>query len=181
MELIGWLGSKGVVSRTPLHTLRKDFGSQINARFGLVAAQRMLHHAQVAVTAAHYVEIKAHPSSWALDILLTKEGADHCPDRYGERRKLGASDLPFGRALESAVGLRLLPMKSISHPAIREALQKTPEGRSLLREEQMAKVRACQDIVHDWDDPDDFSLWREVFASSLSSSGDESSPSSARP
>ena len=41
--------------------LRKEFGSQINARFGLVAAQRMLRHAQVAVTAAHYVEIKQRP------------------------------------------------------------------------------------------------------------------------
>ncbi len=61
VELIGWLRSKGVVSRTPLHTLRKEFGSQINARFGLVAAQRMLRHAQVAVTAAHYVEIKQRP------------------------------------------------------------------------------------------------------------------------
>jgi integrase len=61
VELIGWLRSKDVISRTPLHTLRKEFGSQINARFGLVAAQRMLRHAQVAVTAAHYVEIKQRP------------------------------------------------------------------------------------------------------------------------
>ena len=61
VELIGWLRRHGVVSRTPLHTLRKEFGSQINARFGLVAAQRMLRHAQVAVTAAHYVEIKQRP------------------------------------------------------------------------------------------------------------------------
>ncbi len=61
VELIGWLRAHGVVSRTPLHTLRKEFGSQINARFGLVAAQRMLRHAHVAVTAAHYVEIKQRP------------------------------------------------------------------------------------------------------------------------
>jgi hypothetical protein len=67
VELIGWVRSKGVVSRTPLHALRREFGSQINARFGLVAAQRMLRHAQVAVTAAHYAEIKARPS-WASDI-----------------------------------------------------------------------------------------------------------------
>ena len=59
--LISWLRSKGVVSRTPLHTLRKEFGSQINARFGLVAAQRMLRHAQVQTTVAHYVEIKQRP------------------------------------------------------------------------------------------------------------------------
>jgi hypothetical protein len=61
VELIGWLRVHGVTSRTPLHSLRKEFGSQINARFGLVATQRMLRHAQVAVTAAHYVEIKQRP------------------------------------------------------------------------------------------------------------------------
>jgi hypothetical protein len=77
-ELIGWLRSKGVVSRTPLHTLRKEFGSQINARFGLVAAQRMLRHAQVAVTAAHYVEIKTRPVL-GFGHLLTKEGRTIVP------------------------------------------------------------------------------------------------------
>jgi Phage integrase family len=57
-ELIGWLRAHGVTSRTPLHVLRKEFGSQINARYGLTAAQEMLRHANVAVTAAHYVENK---------------------------------------------------------------------------------------------------------------------------
>jgi hypothetical protein len=27
-ELIGWLRSKGVTSRTPLHSLRKEFGAR---------------------------------------------------------------------------------------------------------------------------------------------------------
>jgi integrase len=58
VELIGWLRVHGVTSRTPLHSLRKEFGSQINARYGLTAAQEMLRHADVAVTAAHYVENK---------------------------------------------------------------------------------------------------------------------------
>ena len=57
-QLIAWLRSKGVASKTPLHTLRKEYGSQINARYGLTAAQEMLRHADVAVTAAHYVENK---------------------------------------------------------------------------------------------------------------------------
>ena len=78
VELIRWLRSKGVVSRTPLHTLRKEFGSQINARFGLVAAQRMLRHAQVAVTAAHYVEIKTRPVL-GFGHLLTKDGRTIVP------------------------------------------------------------------------------------------------------
>jgi hypothetical protein len=37
-KLIGWLRSKGVVAKTPLHTLRKQFGSEIHARYGLLAA-----------------------------------------------------------------------------------------------------------------------------------------------
>jgi hypothetical protein len=78
VELIGWLRAHGVVSRTPLHTLRKEFGSQINARFGLVAAQRMLRHAQVAVTAAHYVEIKQRPVL-GFGHLLTKDGRTIVP------------------------------------------------------------------------------------------------------
>jgi hypothetical protein len=78
VELINWLRSKGVGSRTPLHALRKEFGSQINARFGLVAAQRMLRHAQVAVTAAHYVEIKTRPVL-GFGHLLTKDARTIVP------------------------------------------------------------------------------------------------------
>ena len=35
-----WLRSKGVRSKTPLHALRKEYGSQINARYGLTAGER---------------------------------------------------------------------------------------------------------------------------------------------
>ena len=57
-DLITWLRSKGITSKTPLHTLRKEYGSQINARYGLTAASEMLRHADVKITAAHYVENK---------------------------------------------------------------------------------------------------------------------------
>jgi integrase len=57
-ELIKWLRAHGVSARTPLHALRKEYGSQINARYGLTAAQEQLRHATVTVTAAHYVENK---------------------------------------------------------------------------------------------------------------------------
>jgi hypothetical protein len=46
-DLIAWLRSKGVTSKTPLHSLRKEYGSQINARYGLTAAQEMLRHADI--------------------------------------------------------------------------------------------------------------------------------------
>ena len=58
-SLTSWLRSKGgVISKTPLHTMRKEYGSQINARYGLTAAQEQLRHANIGVTAAHYVENK---------------------------------------------------------------------------------------------------------------------------
>ena len=57
--LLGWLRAKGVVSKTPLHTLRKQFGSEIHARYGLLAASEQLRHGGVAVTARHYIENKS--------------------------------------------------------------------------------------------------------------------------
>jgi hypothetical protein len=71
-QLIEWLRSKGVVSNTPLHTLRKEYGSQINARYGLTAAQEMLRHADIQVTAAQYVENKQR-SVLGFGHLLTKD------------------------------------------------------------------------------------------------------------
>ena len=56
--LITWLRSHGVRSKTPLHTLRKEYGSQINAHYGLTAAQEMLRHSDISITSAHYVENK---------------------------------------------------------------------------------------------------------------------------
>ena len=56
--LLAWLRAKGVVSKTPLHTLRKEFGSQIHARYGLLAASEQLRHGGIGVTARHYVENK---------------------------------------------------------------------------------------------------------------------------
>jgi hypothetical protein len=46
---------KGVASKTPLHTLRKQFGSEIHARYGLLAASEQLRHGGIAVTARHYM------------------------------------------------------------------------------------------------------------------------------
>ena len=58
VELISWLRSKGIVSRTPLHALRKEFGSWVNQHFGLVAASEALRHADIKTTFNHYVENK---------------------------------------------------------------------------------------------------------------------------
>jgi len=61
--LIGWLRIKGVETKTPLHTLRKGFGSLINQRHGIHAASLALRHANIGVTRLHYVDsrLKATP------------------------------------------------------------------------------------------------------------------------
>ncbi|MCB1098839.1 MAG: tyrosine-type recombinase/integrase [Verrucomicrobiae bacterium] len=56
--LYGWLRSQGIDDRKPLHVLRKEFGSLICEKFGLFAASQALRHADIAVTAAHYVDRK---------------------------------------------------------------------------------------------------------------------------
>jgi integrase len=71
LALLSWLRSKGVVSRKPLHDLRKQFGSEIHERYGLLAASEALRHGGVAVTARHYIENKQR-SILGLGHLLTK-------------------------------------------------------------------------------------------------------------
>jgi hypothetical protein len=70
--LLGWLRSKGVNSRAPLHNLRKEFGSLINARYGILAASEQLRHGGIAVTARHYLENR-QPSVLGLGHLLKGE------------------------------------------------------------------------------------------------------------
>jgi hypothetical protein len=77
-SLLAWLRAKGVVSKTPLHTLRKEFGSQIHARYGLLAASEALRHGGVGVTARHYVENRSH-AVLGFGHLLTKEGRTIVP------------------------------------------------------------------------------------------------------
>ena len=55
-RLSGWLRAHGVKSRTPLHTLRKEFGSIINQQYGIHAASSALRHADLAITSQHYVD-----------------------------------------------------------------------------------------------------------------------------
>jgi integrase len=57
-RLSEWLRKKGVKSKTPLHTLRKEFGSQICSREGIYAASRALRHADIAITSKHYLDKK---------------------------------------------------------------------------------------------------------------------------
>lgn len=53
-----WLRKKGVQARSPLHTLRKEFGSVINHHFGLYAAMTALRHSNIGTTSSYYTDNK---------------------------------------------------------------------------------------------------------------------------
>jgi integrase len=51
-----WLQTHGVEGNQPLHTLRKEFGSQVCAKHGIFAASRALRHSDIAITSQHYLD-----------------------------------------------------------------------------------------------------------------------------
>ena len=57
-RLTAWLQTHGVEDRNALHTLRKEFGTQINRTHGLFAASAALRHASIQLTRAVYVAKK---------------------------------------------------------------------------------------------------------------------------
>jgi integrase len=62
-KLIAWLQAKGVTTKTPLHTLRKEFGSRVAAEHGIYAASRLLRHADITTTAQYYLDKKKRVTS----------------------------------------------------------------------------------------------------------------------
>ena len=57
-HLVDWLRQNGVNGNKPLHTLRKEFGSQICAAHGVHAASRQLRHADIAITNMFYTDAR---------------------------------------------------------------------------------------------------------------------------
>jgi integrase len=68
--LLEWLRKKGVSGNAPIHTLRKEFGSEVNKRYGIYAASRALRHASVGITASVYTD-KRQRTTVGLGHLLT--------------------------------------------------------------------------------------------------------------
>ena len=57
--LTEWLRSQGFSGNKPLHTLRKEFGSNICQQHGFYAASRALRHADINITSQFYVESRS--------------------------------------------------------------------------------------------------------------------------
>ena len=61
-SLISWLHSHGIKSRTPLHDLRREYGSYLTKTFGIYTASRALRHSSVQVTEQFYTSQKERVS-----------------------------------------------------------------------------------------------------------------------
>ena len=66
-----WLRDHGVDANRPLHTLRKEYGSQVCAKHGIYAASHALRHADIAITSQHYLA-KRQRATVGLGALLTR-------------------------------------------------------------------------------------------------------------
>jgi integrase len=62
-KLTRWLREQGVNANKPLHTLRKEYGSQICAAHGIHAASRALRHADIGITNQFYTDSRARVTS----------------------------------------------------------------------------------------------------------------------
>jgi integrase len=62
-ELIKWLHTKGIAARTPLHSLRKEFGSIVCQKAGVYVASRLLRHASITMTASVYTDDRGRVTS----------------------------------------------------------------------------------------------------------------------
>jgi integrase len=58
-RLTAWLRAHGVKGPRPLHTLRKEAGSIVNASQGIHVASRFLRHSNVAITSAVYADSRS--------------------------------------------------------------------------------------------------------------------------
>ena len=72
-RLSAWLRSKGVSAPKPIHELRKESGSMVNRKHGLTAAKDFLRHADIAITAAHYIDRPRQATSGLGDLLKGEE------------------------------------------------------------------------------------------------------------
>jgi integrase len=68
-----WLRSKGVQAPKPIHELRKESGSMVNRKHGLTAAKDFLRHADIAITAAHYIDRPRQATSGLGALLKTAQ------------------------------------------------------------------------------------------------------------
>lgn len=57
-RLTAWLRKQGIKAAHPLHEMRKEFGSLINAEHGIHAASRALRYTDISITNLFYTDAR---------------------------------------------------------------------------------------------------------------------------
>jgi integrase len=83
-RVTAWLRKHGVTAKKPLHELRKELGALITSEHGIYAASRVLRHADLSTTAAHYTDLKTRPTIPVGEWLMPKNVV---PMKLSHRRK----------------------------------------------------------------------------------------------
>jgi integrase len=72
-KLLHWLRANGVDTGKPMHDLRKEAGSRIYEKYGLMAASKFLRHGDVSTTADYYVNNSDDATTGFGSLLTGKE------------------------------------------------------------------------------------------------------------
>jgi len=83
-RLIFWLRKHGVRTKSPIHTLRKEYGSQLTKAHGIFVASRALRHSSVQVTEQFYASQKQRVSLGLGHLLKPSNVIEIDPQRKGE-------------------------------------------------------------------------------------------------
>lgn len=71
-RLSAWLRQQGLTGRTPLHDLRREFGSFIAQHADIFTASRQLRHSSIQVTASHYAAQRRHVAPSLAEMLASQ-------------------------------------------------------------------------------------------------------------
>ena len=72
-DLIEWLRGQGIKAASPIHSLRKEFGSLVNQQYGIHAASAALRHADIGITSRHYIGKKGRTAVGLGALLAEKQ------------------------------------------------------------------------------------------------------------
>jgi integrase len=79
-QTVEWLRGKGLKARNALHSLRKEFGSQICKQAGIYAASVALRHSNITITRDYYLE-KKQPAFLSITKLLDARAVSASKER----------------------------------------------------------------------------------------------------
>jgi integrase len=94
-RLSEWLRTQGVTAPKPIHELRKEFGSMVNRKHGLSAAKDLLRHADISITASHYIHLPRQATSGLGELIKIEDDrkiirpgriSDTSAPAYGEQK-----------------------------------------------------------------------------------------------